>query len=1616
MQKQFWTVITVIILAFNFITISSSATASHLESSQIQSEPAFNKMNEEDINSIFTNPPGAFTANFGQLGNSEVRFYDVGGSVWFTDEGVWFRGEGGEGKGERSIVFKQEFVGANPIIPEGREPLDYYSNFFYGNDPARWCTEVPNYQEVFYEEIYDGIDLRYYTYKNQLKYDLLTHPGADLSQIAVRYDGTLGLESVDHNNLKINTKHGTITDGDLFIYQDYGSKRHEIEGEFVLLNENKFGYKITGDYNRRELLVIDPVIKYSTFMGGTGWGTGNKIARDPDNNIYITGFSGSDDFPTTPDAYNRKVNGNNDLIVFKMYPTCSNLVYSTFIGGLDTEEGYGIDVDSSGNAYVTGFTRSDNFPVTPGAYDIFNNGTTTNTDTFILKLNPFGTGIVYSTLIEGDDIDRAFDIAVDSSGNAIISGYTRSNNFPTKNAYDSSFDGDGDFFVVKLNSFGSDLIFSTYIGGDGSEHSYCIALDNNDDIYIGGRSSSSDFPVSSNAYKKTITGVSDIFVLKFSKSGNSVIYATFISSSHDHEDPKDIYVDDDGCAYLTGDTGSPDFPVTPGAFNCSNITFNTRNVFVAKFNSDGSNLIFSSLIGDNADDMPRSIQVDSNKNVFVAGTTASVNFPTTSDALYKPTKYNYNAFLFQLSKDGTKLFYSTFIGGSKPDYGAGMVLDSNEEPYVMGSTNSTDFPVTPGAYDTSINTTYKIFIMNICFKPFAAVNSTTLDQGKMTMTAYAQSGSYNFRVNVYNTGSADNLVSVKLTLDPTGSAVDLLCRRSDETFKEVSDPYDYVSIHPSSRIVYKNNYWEIDFNVTFNWHYPDEGYHSVGAFVTTGSLPQFYAISQAIYHVENDLVFQGDLRVKDDDGNIIQENDLVGAGQDLTFWGLKAVYEGTTGIHPQKDSYRISVWDELGTCWHDSPGVGVPCSIKVTAPEITYSYGHTFTINITEIPRYCDKTSQNFIVRIDAGNVTFANPSPDDTTWQLDTKVSTSIEIADVGGGFVNDTSIMFSTSTNNGSAWMGWRSPESILINWDKSVTATTEIELEQGKNNLIKWRAKDTVGNGPFESNEFRILVDSEPVIFSDAMPEDTDVALTQTAEVGITISDHISGVCASTIAYSTSTDSGNTWNQWKSPGYYQDGPLIKILMNLTFPEGNTNRIKWRAGDVAGNEIVESPAITIYVRSWGHLEYPAVNLITPPSGAVFNTNQVMLRWELLTPKISYVTYDVYFGRTNPPALHKEDFGDISYNLDELEYNVTYYWTIIPKTGNQEGICISGIWEFTVETPSEPQVDFFTTIKIEGPDSIQLYQGDSKSIDLTISNIGSEYELIEITISGTNLANHVFLEDASLLDLEANGSAKKTLIVNIPDNFGAGEYNIFVSAKAVMNNSKIMASHTIKVQVQEKETESPGFFKEKGISNLVIAIIIVIIVILIVLFFVFKSKYGRRILPGGRAASGETGPSAGPPAHRAQPQPPGFPPPPIPAQYPMRTPPGQPPQFPQYPGQTPFTGVSTGPPLGSIQPDRMYTDVSEAQPGAAAAPAFQAGTSWQEASVKKPTEEASIEYKDDMKTWAPEKTGKVSLDSSEMERQKIVTEELRRLDELKAKGAIDEFVYRQKRLEILEK
>jgi hypothetical protein len=377
---------------------------------------------------------------------------------------------------------------------------------------------------------------------------------------------------------------------------------------------------------------------------------------------------------------------------------------------------------------------------------------------------------------------------------------------------------------------------------------------------------------------------------------------------------------------------------------------------------------------------------------------------------------------------------------------------------------------------------------------------------------------------------------------------------------------------------------------------------------------------------------------------------------------------------------------------------------------------------------------------VDGYNVTFSNPSPNNTTWQTVSDITVGVTITDIGGGVVNSSTVRYAISRNNGTSWDNWDTVPNLES--ATSIQIRDIVSLRDGKNNLIKWKAADSVGNGPIESEPSRILVDTEGIKFYNAWPSATAVSTSELVELGITVADGISGVNASTIKYSISKDGGKTWEAWVAVEGYVDDIKTDVHINLTFPNGTNNMIKWRATDVAGNTPVESPPYTINVNTWTPAIKPVVRLISPLNAMVINKTEVELVWELEDTNLKDVKYDVCLDKVNPPGEYRVGLTNTGFNVTKLLDGMTYYWRIVSRYADDlRNTYKSDVWWFKVDLGDQEKEQIFK-LKITGPDRLSMKQGENRTIQVSITNLGNSDDRVDLELQAGIFYEIVELED----------------------------------------------------------------------------------------------------------------------------------------------------------------------------------------------------------------------------------------------------------------------------------
>jgi hypothetical protein len=633
--------------------------------------------------------PLRFEANAGQTGG-QVKFLSRGsGYTLFltSSEAVLAL---------KKNTLRMQLLGADANAEAtGVEKLPGTVNYFIGNDPKQWRTNVPTYGKVEYRNIYPGVDLVYYGNQQQLEYDLVVAPGVDPRVARLGIAGASNFQIDQSGDLELQTSGGAVHLRKPVAYQRTQNGQQSIDVRYELGGDGQVAFAV-GAYDHSKPLIIDPVLFYSTYLGGSGGenagGLANgNIAVDSTGSAYVTGYTQSTNFPTV-DPFQPSNGGILNAFVTKVNPEGTAFVYSTYLGGKEQDMGGGIAIDSSGNAYVTGLTTSNNFPTTPGAFQFFKQSAGADSAAFVTKLNSTGSALLYSTYLSGSSSDSGAGIAVDSSGRASVTGQANSTNFPTTpGAPQPTLAGAPDAFVTTLAADGGSLVFSTYLGGGSIDAGVGIALDPSGNIYVTGNTLSSNFPLV-NPLQPASGGGYDAFVSKLNPFTSTLVYSTYLGGSST-DFGYGIAVDSAGSAYVTGLTTSTNFP-TASPYQktlLGNATTN-QNAFVTKLNPAGSALIYSTYLGASFV-TGYGIAVDSTGAAYVTGITQG-DFPLVGSLVASDREPN--PFITKFNPAGSALVYSTYLGG----YGAGsgIAIDTSGNAYVTGFVGSVvPFPTTPGA-------------------------------------------------------------------------------------------------------------------------------------------------------------------------------------------------------------------------------------------------------------------------------------------------------------------------------------------------------------------------------------------------------------------------------------------------------------------------------------------------------------------------------------------------------------------------------------------------------------------------------------------------------------------------------------------------------------------------------------------------------------------------------------------------------------------------------------------------------------------------------------------------------------------------------------------------------
>ena len=622
------------------------------------------------------------------------------------------------------FALKLTFVGANenPVI-QGEDRLPWNNNYFIGNDSSKWRTDVPNYKKIRLTEVYDGIDLVYYGNRKRVKYDFVVKPGEDPNKILLKYDfGAAGgsLSVNEKGELVVKTPVGELIEEKPYCYQKINEKEVEVEVGYEVIEGGTYRFRI-GAYDTGAELVIDPELVYSTYLGGLPGDYATAVSIDAEGYVYVTGKTGFittrvvENFPVTPGAYDTQYYGvGSDVFVTKLNRDGSQIIFSTLIGGDNSDEPAAIVLDSNNNVVVTGKTISDNFPKTDTSFsdnkDLFG---------FIFKLSADGKQLKFSSLFGG----YCSGVSIGQDDFLYVLGIPPANDFyATPGAYDTKMDYKwAAGYIRKLSPDGINLIYSTLIEACFPRG---ISCDKSGNVYIVGWTQYFEFPATPGAFDTTYSLAPDGayqldgFIAKLNTDGSKLLYATYFGGSK-NDDITDITVDSEGTIVFCGNTASTDFPVTENA--PVKESQGSNNIFLGRIDIEKNTLLLSTYFCGGAMD-PR-ICLDLKNNIYMTGlslvSSGTHNIPVTNDAIMKTPN---NGF-FSIFRDSGKTIYATYWGGSSGDWCRAITVNEHNTVAIVGETESRDFPISANAVDDSVQ--YSTYNPNVPGKDaFVSVFST----------------------------------------------------------------------------------------------------------------------------------------------------------------------------------------------------------------------------------------------------------------------------------------------------------------------------------------------------------------------------------------------------------------------------------------------------------------------------------------------------------------------------------------------------------------------------------------------------------------------------------------------------------------------------------------------------------------------------------------------------------------------------------------------------------------------------------------------------------------------------------------------------------------------------
>lgn len=620
---------------------------------------------------------------------------DARGRMEITASGVDFR--------INSSKVSLRFPGAKPTPAHGQNQAEAITNLFLGNNPNTWKHNIPNYRQVLRPNLYPGIDLLFHGARGALEFDFILAPHANPALPALAFNHPAKITKTGDLEIESLRLPAPVA------YQVINGLRHNIPCNFERRANQTIGFHL-GNYNPAYSLTIDPTINYLSYFGGSGSELLNTLAVDSSGNMYVAGQTNSANLPVSNGAAQTLRRGSSDAFIAKFNPN-GNLVYTTLLGGEQADEINSIAVDSQGSVYFGGVSLSTNFPLA-NAYQSTKRSPAEATSAFYGKLNPTGTALVYSSYIGGELGEDLDGVAVDSAGNLFLVGSTYSDQYPvTSNSFQPRNNGLENGFVTKVAPTGDRLVYSTYIGGELIDQLKTIAIDTGGNAYVGGATSSNNYPLRNAAQQTRRTGGAgiDACITKLNPNGSDIVFSTYLGGNG-NELIQAIAVGSDGSVAVVGNTNSSDMPLGPSPIQRT--LAGGQDMFVHKFTPVGDGITFGTLFGSPGEERGFAVAIDPSGAVYVGGITNSLSLSTVSGQ--QPTSGGgIDAFYLRLNPGGTQVQMSSYFGSTGSDQLTAMVADPAGKIYIGGYTSSANLPTVPGAQQRGISGSSDGFILII---------------------------------------------------------------------------------------------------------------------------------------------------------------------------------------------------------------------------------------------------------------------------------------------------------------------------------------------------------------------------------------------------------------------------------------------------------------------------------------------------------------------------------------------------------------------------------------------------------------------------------------------------------------------------------------------------------------------------------------------------------------------------------------------------------------------------------------------------------------------------------------------------------------------------------------